>query len=325
MKNKLFLSFCFLLLLMISSCGSSKSSQLRVNLEDSNCNRNVLSEYSEDELPKPIHEIKLSEELSENFTFKSLNVAHAIGILEMLEKFLVVKQQHNKEKNVENRLAFLEIKQDLNQRINISSLEISAVISEIDCEEERTDQIANYLKMKEDKAETNLTVAAIIVGATGAVIAGSMLASGNTGTAPELVGIGTGLTEATLGLLILLKKRKVDFRHKRNPLQHVWDARRTSDIFPASVWYYLTYFDPNKPEEPSLRYQVVEQWMNYGQIFDTESNKKRKLIDIYFNEGGKYTSEQLFNRANMLDQVEAAISLMKQDLKTLAKEIENSK
>ena len=43
---------------------------------------------------------------------------------------------------------------------------------------------------------------------------------------------------------------------------------------------------------------------------------------MYFGKGGLYTSEQLKNRADMMDQVEAFITLMKQDLKELAIEIE---
>jgi len=46
------------------------------------------------------------------------------------------------------------------------------------------------------------------------------------------------------------------------------------------------------------------------------------IYALYFGEGGRYTAEQLKNRAAMLDQVEASITLMKQDLKVLSIEFE---
>lgn len=62
--------------------------------------------------------------------------------------------------------------------------------------------------------------------------------------------------------------------------------------------------------------------MKFGQITDSKEKEKEKLINLYFKEGGKYTTEQLFNRSNMHDQVEAQINLMKQDLKMLGLELE---
>jgi hypothetical protein len=47
------------------------------------------------------------------------------------------------------------------------------------------------------------------------------------------------------------------------------------------------------------------------------------LYSLFFGEGGEYTAEHLMNRANMHDQIEAHINLMKQDLKLLASELEN--
>lgn len=74
-----------------------------------------------------------------------------------------------------------------------------------------------------------------------------------------------------------------------------------------------------------MRYQIIERWMSFGQIAVAKRKKKQNLIAIYFSEGGKYTTEQLYTRANMLDQLEANINLMKQDLKGLALEFENLK
>lgn len=327
-KVKLYSQIFFkvlLLTMMLTSCAGVKNTRINKQLAESNCNQQNVYLYSKDDLPLPIYTLEIDTTLLARFSFKSLNVANAVGALNYLSDYVSLQKTYDKIPSLEHRIALIELSNKINQRINISSLEISAVSSEIDCEEERTDQIAAYLKEKEDNAETKLTVGAIVIGAAGAITAGILLANGNSGNTPEYIGIGAGLAEATLGLSILLNKRKVEFQHPRNALKQIWEGRKTSTIFPTSVWYYLNYYDPNQPEERSLRYQIIERWMSFGQISTAKSKKKRNLIAIYFSDGGKYTTEQLYARSSMLDQLEANINLMKQDLKGLALEFENLK
>ncbi len=114
----------------------------------------------------------------------------------------------------------------------------------------------------------------------------------------------------------------MEFYHPRNALKEIWIAPEASSIFPPSVWYYLTYENSNKTEK-SLRLQFLDKWLGFGQIADTKEKNKEKVYNLFFGEGGKYTADQLTNRANMHDQIEAHINLMKQDLKQLALELEN--
>lgn len=322
MKLYLNLFHCILAAVLLSSCAASRSYQLQPQPQKNNCNQHNAYTYAGKDLPKAIHDIEIDTALISRFSFKSLNVAHAIGIKDILSEYVHIKKVQKDSISIENRIKLLELSQKINHKISTSSLEISATASEMDCEEERADQIASYLKTKEDDAETKFTVAAIIVGASGAVASGLLAKNGNTG---DYVGIATGLTEATLGALILLNKRKIDFYHPRNALKDIWEGNETSEIFPAPIWYYINYYNPKTPENQSLRYQIIERWMNFGQIAEASRKDKRKLIQIYFGKGGKYTAEQLNNRANMYDQLEALINLMKQDLKGLAIEFENLK
>lgn len=306
----------------LTSCAGIKNAQLTSQFEKSNCNQQLTRFYTEEDLPKPIHTLNIDTVLTNRFSFQALNAANAVGLLDSLTKYVKLKKSLDRFSTIEKRLEIVELSQRIMQRINISSLEISAVASEMDCEEERADQIATYLKGKEDDAETKLTVAAIVIGAAGAITAGILLAKGNTENTPEFIGIGAGLTETALGVLILMNKRKVKFFHKRNALKDIWTAPVTSAIFPSSVWYYLTYENPFS-EIKSLRQQLVDKWFGFGQIADTKEKNKEKLYSLFFGEGGEYTAEHLMNRANMHDQIEAHINLMKQDLKLLASELEN--
>lgn len=304
------------------SCSGIQNTRMKSQLYTSNCNQQNVYNYTADQMPQPIHTLTVDSVLATQLSFRSLNVANAIGVLDLMSDYVAVQKKYKKNPTIENRLTQLEMVQKLNQRINNASLEVSAVSSEMDCEEERTSQIADFLKGKEDETESKLTVGAIIIGATGAIASGLLIDKGNTG---DYIGLGTGITEATLGLLILRNKRNIEFYHHRNALRDIWEGHPVSAIFPPAVWYYLNYSNPNESEKVSFRREIIEKWMNFGQIADEKSKKKTQLLELYFGNGGKYSAQELDNRANMYDQLESQINLMKQDLKALSTELEKIK
>lgn len=306
---------------LLFSCARVKDPRLTPLLVQSNCNQQNTYAYSKRDIPLPLHEIALDTVLTARFSTHSLNVANAVGILDLLVTYVNQKKAYKQNPSIESRLDLIELRQKIDQRINLSSLEISAVASEMDCEEERTSQIATFLRKREDELESKLTVGAIIVGAAGTLITAALV-NRSSGNAGDYAGITSGILETGFGVGIWLNKQKIDFYHQRNALKVIWEGRETSENFPPSVWYYLNYSNPQQPENNSFRFQILEKWMNFGQISEVKSRTRQKLLDIYFGEGGRYTSEQLTNRANMYDQLESYINLMKQDLKNLSIQVE---
>lgn len=304
----------WLLLIMAFSattaCRAVKDAHIKQQTVASNCNQQNIYDYTEDDMPKPLHTLTIDKTLSAHLSYENLNMANAIGILTDLTSYVRLKNDNNPT-DLEKRISLLEVKQRIDHKINMASLEVSAIASEMDCEEERTSQVANYLKGGESELESKLTVAAIVVGATGAIATGGVI---KNETASNTVGIATGITEASLGLIMLFNNRKIDFYHERNALREVWKGKKISSNFPPSVWYYLNYNDPTT-DTPSVRMQIIDKWKNFGQIAEDED---ATIEQIYFGNGGKYTTEQLVNRADMYDQLESHITLMKQDLKSLS-------
>ena len=93
---------------------------------------------------------------------------------------------------------------------------MNSVTAELDCEEERIDQIASTLSDINDKNVTRLTVASILVGAASAV-AGAYIADDgwNKGVA-----VGSGILGAGLSFLTLNPKgKKIILQHPRNLLR----------------------------------------------------------------------------------------------------------
>ncbi|MCS7017845.1 MAG: hypothetical protein RMJ87_02525 [Cytophagales bacterium] len=307
------------IILLASACTITRNIQLAAI--NNNCNQQRAFSYTKQDLPQPIHLIHLDTALVNRFSFQSLHVANAIGILDLLTAFVQLNDDYRVNPSLEKKIQLVALLQNIHQRIHVASLEISAVASEMDCEEERADQVASYLKKQEDDTESKLTVGAIVAGAAGAIAAGVLLANNNADSTPEIIGIGAGLVEATLGLLILSYKPTIHFYHPRNALRDIWVAPETSSIFPRAVWYYLNYCKPHTNEK-SLRQQLADKWLAFGQIADTKQKDRQKIYDLFFGEGGTYSADQLMNRANMYDQLEAHVNLMKQDLKLLSSEIE---
>ena len=128
--NSIFILFSGIIFL--NSCASVKNIEIRDLLHHSNCNQQNVYEYSVDSLPIPLHEQKVSQLLADKLTFNSLNMANAIGILKTVSKYAELKQNPNPD-DISYRLEILELKQAIDQKINSSSLEISAISSEMDC------------------------------------------------------------------------------------------------------------------------------------------------------------------------------------------------
>lgn len=195
--------------------------------------------------------------------------------------------------------------QELLQKLNLASLEVSAISSGLDCEEEKAEQLAGFLDRKVRVKERNLTVAAIITGAAISVVSGAILLAGESENYIEIAGVTGGLIEVWLGLKILRLKKKVAIEHKVNVLQMVRDQDNSMGIFPPSVWFYFI----NAPaiDGESLRNKLMIRWNEYHDLPEEE-------FEVLFSEGGAYDSEMLDTRADLLDQLGAQITLMQQDI-----------
>lgn len=320
MKANIRVGLCCLCLLLFiqSACVTVKSQRLQAQVEKSNCNQENKYSYTPQDIPTPIYQLEVDTALTSRFSRNEINAANAIGMLDMLTQYIQALKAVQQNNTVEKRLALLEWRQKINHSIDLASLEISAVTAELDCEEEKIAQIASFLKEKEDETESKLTVGSIILGAVSAIATGIIIKDNN---AANVIGVGVGLADATFGILMLTNQRNIEIRHSRNVLREIWQATETSSIYPPSIWYFLNYYNPKEPDKPSLRSQLIESWKSFGQISASKGKTNNSSIEIYFSEGGKYTTAQLENRANMYDQLESAIKLMKQELRTLSQKI----
>ncbi|MCI0922253.1 hypothetical protein [Sphingobacterium rhinopitheci] len=299
---------------IVSSCSTIKNSTFNKEIITTQCT--AQEEYNYTALGLPSYSsISISDSslLSKKISSNNLLIATTIGITPILAEYITLKTTVGQNASLEQRVRLLELKHTLDHKINNASLIISAVSAELDCEEERIKQIANYIIEKQENLESKLTIAAIVVGASGAILTSGVIKNDKAGNA---VGITAGVAEAGLGFAMLFNKKKIRYQQQRNILKDIWQGPDVSKFFPPFIWYYLNY---SIDKSPSPREEIIDKWEQFGHI----EKDSKKMTDLFFGPGGKYTADQLNDRAAMYDQLESRINLLKQKLMLLSYEIDN--
>lgn len=306
---------CLITISLLGACAPIKDATLHNQIIASKCNQQNQYRYTVADLPTALDDIAVDTALRHKLSAGSLHIANTIGIINYLNEYSALLNKETTPLTMDKRMRILELEQAIDHQINNASLVISAVSSELDCEEERISQIAHYLTEKQGSLESKLTIGAIVLGASGAILTGGVIKNDKASNA---VGISTGIGEAGLGLAMLFNKRKIEFYHQRNILRDIYEGPAVSSLFPSFIWYYLNYEDKN---QPALRKDIIDKWSQFGQI----DQDALHISSLYFGDGGVYTADELNNRADMYDQLESQIYLLKQKLMTLAAEIDSLK
>lgn len=253
-----------------------------------------------------IDSLQIRSGLKEKFDAKTLDMAIALNVMGDLDKYA--------EGNLD-RLEKLELKTNIYSKIAKMELELHSLMSALDCEEEKAEQIASFLEKELGKKERNLTVAAIITGAVVGVGTGFILAADNSRSDwPEYIGIAGGLTEVFLGISILKLNKRFSINHPKNILRDVYFSEERPTCFPPSTWYYFNSKN-NNIDGVSLKEQLLERWDTY--------NMNDEVKDALLAGGGDYSPELLKSRSQMLDQLESQISLISKNLLYFLNQVED--
>lgn len=105
--------------------------------------------------------------------------------------------------------------------------------------------------------------------------------------------------------------------HPRNLLTDIWNEPETSSYYPQTIWYIITHKEFSNNKQHSICYNIRGRWKEYNQLNECDSKKTKKQINLLLGSGGIYTSDLLQTRANMLNQLQAAIKLLDQDIQQL--------
>ena len=306
--KKLFYFFAFFGLL--TSCVSRKNQVIKQNiltLKDSYCKApfkynytNRIPSYNSDSIIAANHDLK------DKFSDQSILILNALDNLDEVHQIMELK----KDTSLESQVKVLQLKSKINSKITIALTELDAVAAEFDCEGERVAQIGNYVDNLNESRNNKLILYSIVTGAA-ASIAGGIIKDNAWSNA---VDIGGGVLGAGFGLATLNPKgKKVEFIHQRNLLRDIWNEKLESPNFPPFIWYMYTEKNFSNKEKHSIISSMKERWLHYQ--FD--DNKTEADKSVIFSNGGFYRSDDLHNRAAMLNQMQSATRTINQNINYL--------
>jgi hypothetical protein len=255
--------------------------------------------------------------LSKRYTRYSLMVANSAGLLDPIREFEREKLKLQVDPSPLQRIKILEKKEIIINRISLFRSQVASAAAELDCEGERADQLSAYLDKIGRNEVRNLTVASIVSGAVGGIA--SALLNGDQSKTAAITG---GTASAVLGLISLSSNKKINFRHPRNLLRDIWFIPQRSITYPTMVWNMLSHITFSNSGEFSVAYYTRKSWQQYWGLkpSDKRADKKIKLL---MGEGGLYTADELKLRADMINQLQAAVKLIDQDIQGLLSEVSN--
>lgn len=215
------------------------------------------------------------------------------------------------------RIRSLELRQQLYDRLLLTSFEIDSVTAEGACEQARADRFMDRLEEIRDDRVRTLTIIAVVGDAIAGVLAGGLSLAAEA-TASAIASIGGGSIATGFGLAAFLSTEPHELRHERNLLREVWEGPEQPRLFQNSVWRYLT---TASDDAPTLRESLIAQWREDGNLGTPGSETERHRIALFFGEGGLYSIDELRARADMFDSLRAVVNLMNQDLNLLFREV----
>ena len=300
-------------LLALNACHASRPINSALQTEPEYCVPPVAYRYDPATAPLPNIGPLLDSALTARFPRRSLLVANAAGALPQLRELVRLEEADQKAPAPVHALAVLTQRQRIATRLQLLSVAIASVAAELDCEGERADQVAGYLTARANSRSQRLTVLSIGVGAASGI--GTTVSSDQA--TQYIFGIGGGLLTAGLGLLTLSSHRTVPYGHPRNLLADVWQETSTSAVYPPGVWYLLTEKAFSNRGENSVAHNTRLRWQRYGELNAPESRAGRQQQALFFGAGGRYQADDLTVRANMLNELQASVRLLNQELQGL--------
>lgn len=296
--QKMRLSYVIFLLLL-SSCATSK---IKIPASTSYCYPTNTISYDSTLLPiKNFYEvIKKDSLLFGEFNLQDVILINSTGSYPLFKEYLQLKSQKYPVKQTE------QLKQKLINRLNLATIELSSLSSELECEAERSKQMATNLEQIHASKLQKLTTITLITSAVASI--GSVLIKKTN--YQLFFSIGIGSLSVILGVVSTKnKKSELMFNHKRNFLTNIWTEKNILGEYPPFIWNVLKSTEFNPDNSLNTLQTLKKRWIEIDLAEYLSTNSK-----LFFGNGGYYTSEELYFLANMINQLKIEIRSINQNL-----------
>ena len=315
-----YLSF-FVLILFSFSCTTGKFIK-KTFLDDNYCNNISKETISYDKLiqEKIENDTIISKELVARFTPRVLSVAADIGVLSILNEFIILEKK-GKNRSTDENIAFLSIRQNIDERISLAGIEIFSTLAEIECEQDRALAMQNFINNEINKKVKRRTIISILAGAATTVAASALTLKEAEQYWVETSVSGGAILSAVYAFATLNVNYQAEFMHQRNYLADIWFNPKQPTTFAPMVWHFLTRELEKTDKKDVVRDKIVKKWIELEFLDQSDKDKHEVEKTLYFGKGGKYDANTIAIRVLMLDFLETEVSEMKQELKQFRQEI----
>jgi hypothetical protein len=149
------------------------------------------------------------------FSLRARNIAASVGAIPSLNKFAALEKSANTESD-SAKLALLFVRQEIDERLSLALLDISSVLAEIDCEQERAIELRSYLQTLINRKVKTLNIASIVVGSAGAIVAGTVsIYEPDANKTIQFISIAAALGSGYWALRQIFIDRKAYFRRTK--------------------------------------------------------------------------------------------------------------
>ena len=219
-----------------------------------------------------------------------------------------------------DRWEILWLHQHISERIMAASLQVDATIAQIDNEISIADEVHGYLSDRRDKTVNRANLFGILLGGGLSATSSVLQLSTNLDTASSALDIAGGSASVGFALMGIHAQKggSAPFDFSSNMLAEFFDRPMLpTSQYPATVWAFLNEPSPTSPEHLTRKAQLLKTWVVVQRIGSLSNADKIARVTSEPSEMLKLSIDDLEDRAAMLQDVRARISILKRDLGNL--------
>jgi hypothetical protein len=297
--------FVILILILVStSCGSSRKFIGGGKTYSYRC-PSIVSYLNPEILD--VSFVKNDSVLLSKYSYKSLEVANAFGLLEDLRVYENLRKSIRSEGRIAPEIfdEFANSYNRLNEGMNLAALEVKSIQDMLDCTILKLRKTKVQVSTSNLRKQNSLSNWAIGVGSATTVLTAGILISENDqligSTAFDWMAVAGGVLTGYLAFQSSRVNKKVNLNPENNFINVIWTGNNDADLFPISSWYLMNLDIEVNEEQTTLREIILKEWNDSEAMLAKEENKLS--LPILLADEGTYTEEMIDLRIEMLEAI----------------------